>query len=441
MTQSQLGTVNSTLAVNMALGVPAGPASPLDQFITDTMNLVSTAIGLKEAETVNQALGISQSVGVIADRSLSVSQNLGIIDQARRVIDLSVNDTISFLSEYDQFNYIEDRNPVEQTLNLTDQVQTLSGIGASSTLNFTQSVTVQAPIYLSINQYMGIASGTSTPHRRWVEDPITFVSRARVPIDLSVSQTINFVHESPIGRVDDQITFTQNVTVGKAYDASSTLVLTHSWTIQGNFIRIVTQNLGIGHSLTWFEDTPCARKQYTPFQGDNTTSSGTTAPPESLQDAQGSLLDRFALYQPAIGTRTSEVVLRAPELDNRDRNAYTRVQGETRGGKLRVYADPIWPKVRTLAVTIVGLLETEIDNLQTFLQNTLGQEIGLTDWEGRLWVGTITTPDEVATQDGKGQWTVSFQFEGEILDVYQPGDRDGGGQAVTFSQTVGVVKV
>jgi hypothetical protein len=106
-----------------------------------------------------------------------------------------------------------------------------------------------------------------------------------------------------------------------------------------------------------------------------------------------------------------------------------------------VYADPTWPKVRTLAVTIIGLTETQVDEFQDFMQATVGQEIGLTDWEGRLWKGFIRNPNEPAIQDGRNMWTVSFEFEGEMLDVEQPGNENGDGMAMNLSQAVTAVIV
>jgi hypothetical protein len=92
---------------------------------------------------------------------------------------------------------------------------------------------------------------------------------------------------------------------------------------------------------------------------------------------------------------------------------------------------------------MVGLTETQIDELQTFLQATVGQEIGITDWEGRLWSGVIVDPDEVATQDSKGErgWTVSFQFEGEMLTTEQPGNDDGDGMSMNLTHSATAVIV
>jgi len=50
----------------------------------------------------------------------------------------------------------------------------------------------------------------------------------------------------------------------------------------------------------------------------------------------------------------------------------------------------------------------------TFLEESLGQEITLTDWEGRTWVGIVTTPDAEITR-GKGCTNnLAFEFEGEL---------------------------
>jgi hypothetical protein len=107
-----------------------------------------------------------------------------------------------------------------------------------------------------------------------------------------------------------------------------------------------------------------------------------------------------------------------------------------------VFVDPTWPRIRTLAVTIIGLTETKVNEFQTFIQSTVGQVIGLTDWEGRLWSGFITNPNEQATQDGKKRWTVTFEFEGQMLDVQQAGEEgDGNGMAMNLSHSVTAVIV
>jgi hypothetical protein len=71
-----------------------------------------------------------------------------------------------------------------------------------------------------------------------------------------------------------------------------------------------------------------------------------------------------------------------------------------------------------------GLTKTEVDDVQQFMFDHIGKEIGIIDWEGTQWVGIITTPSERAVQDGPGcQWTITFEFEGTVLEELPPGSQ------------------
>jgi hypothetical protein len=74
-----------------------------------------------------------------------------------------------------------------------------------------------------------------------------------------------------------------------------------------------------------------------------------------------------------------------------------------------------------MSVTVSGLIGSEIEDLQTFLYAYLGVQIGITDWEGYEWEGVIVDPGQPAVQDGKEQWTITFNFEGEIIVGYSAG--------------------
>jgi hypothetical protein len=412
--------------------------------VTDTLNITDNATYFifNQDQDVADTLNITDTAFGARVMHLGVSQSISFISNGGRALTFNGDSTLTITDAVVEFNYVDDRKPCGNTLNLTQTVLTLSGIYLEQSLGLSQSVTVQAPLKPAIVQWLALSQHTSTPHRAFITDTLGLTHLGRVPLPTQhIVHTLNITDVSPIGRASSVISFTHTATFGFSLTAANTLNITDEMTVQGNFIRTVEHDLGVGHALTWLEDTPCNRKQYIPFQGENTIETDVTPPSSTLQDPQGSVTDRFSLYQPPLGIRTDEVIIRAPELDNRDRNAYTRVNRETRGGELIVYADPIWPKVRTMAVTITGITEVEVDALQTFLQDTVGQLIGITDWEGRLWQGFIVNPNEVATQDGKGRWTVSLEFEGEMLEVQQPGNDDGNGMAMNLSQSVSVVIV
>jgi hypothetical protein len=407
-----------------------------NESVNSTLALVQTANGLIDIQTPSSTLNLVQTATAVRSFSVGASNTLNLVSLGGRTVTGSAINSISMAHLMTFFNYVEDRKPAGNVINLTQCVTSLSASPAESVMNITQNVVVQAPIKPNVVQWMALSHHTSTPHRAFVTTTLNLNDGTGVTKPVSASNTLNLVDEVPVGRVNQTINLTQLATFAFSHTVVSTLNLVDSHVLQATFVRSVNQDSGIGHALTWLEDTPCNRKQYSPFQGENTIVSELVPPKDNLQDPQGNTSARLSLQTPYLGIPTSQVYLRAPEMDNRDRNAYTRVNSETRGGELIVYSDPTWPKIRTLAVTVVGLTETQVNELQTFMNSTLGQEVGLTDWEGRLWKGYITNPNEAATQDGPQRWTVTFEFEGEMVDSELPGEDDGRGSVLNITQSV-----
>ena len=152
-----------------------------------------------------------------------------------------------------------------------------------------------------------------------------------------------------------------------------------------------------------------ARFQYHPFGGLD----------PALPGPMAGITAPFQLVYPAEGSVTDSVTLRAPELGNKDRLSFNRVLRETRGGTLIVYADPMWPKIQTLVLNFVGLTKGEAQALLSFMENYLGQEVGMIDWEQRYWKGIITVPDPVI-EDSFNRFSASFEFEGELDPTWSP---------------------
>ncbi len=398
--------------------------SILNESVTSTMTLVSGVA--YHSSIVQKSLTSTMTLTSVAvsaqDRFVSASDTLALVSLGGRSLPSSANNILFLANLVGHFNYVDDRKPVGNNLGLSQTVQSLSSIEVDQNLGLLQSIDINFPTKITIEHPLGLVSSTSTPYRMFMADTINLVSTGHAPIiTQSVTHTLNISDDVPNGVVNTVILFTHQVAFGYAINIVHDLGLTQNLHLEGNWVRTIEHTNLLGHALTWYEDTLCGKKQYTPFQGESTVSDATIPPSNTLQDPQGDT-GNFSLYSPYLGVAIEEVILRKPEMDNRDRNAYTRVSEETRGGKLIVYADPDWPEVRTLAVTVVGLTETKVDELQTFMQDTLGEEIGITDWEGRLWKGIITNPGESATQDGKAMWTISFEFQGELLDVWQVGD-------------------
>jgi hypothetical protein len=47
------------------------------------------------------------------------------------------------------------------------------------------------------------------------------------------------------------------------------------------------------------------------------------------------------------------------------------------------------------------------------MEEHIGEDIKLIDWENRLWAGVLSNIQDPIVQDGRGcQYTASFEFEG-----------------------------
>jgi hypothetical protein len=423
-----------------------GVAELPTQNVSSTLNFVQDASVPLIPETFfptpNSTLNFVQTAEGVRDVPASANSTLTLSDVAGQTKEFSGNSALALGSVVLHLHIANDRLPCDSVLNLAQYAQVAGHRNPTHDLGLVQTVDIVFPIKPVIVQPLGITQHTSTPHRAFVTQNLGFTQHTSTPLPTQhVTSTLNFVQESPIGNVDNTLNFVQSVAFSKSLTARSTMNLVSTMTRIMIYNRTLTHANVVGHALTWYEDSPCGRKQYTPFQGENTIPLDVSPPKDTLGDPQGED-NTFKLYQPYLGVHTSEIEIRQPELDNRDRNAFSRVSQETRGGKLLVFADPIWPKVRTLAVTVVGLTETKVNEFQAFILATVGQEIGLTDWEGRLWKGIITNPNDNATQDGRARWTITFEFEGEMLDVQQPGEEgDGDGMALNLSHSVTAVIV
>lgn len=431
-------TFNET--VNQSVNLSDSLSSEYVYGVYDDLGLSDAVVGLVPAN-LQSPMSLTDNATVVVDYVRSVDDMLSFVDAAARVKYGIASDTLTFIdAEFDEL-ILEDRKLAENTLVFTQTVQTLSSIDIEDTLEFTETVNVyntSKPAFAS--NHIFFQETLPTTHRHWIEDELAFSDYPTVPIELSITDTLNLTDEARMTGVWDVLVFTQTAVGGKLKALAQALEFEEALVVQGNFVRLVEDTLGIGHALTYMNVMPCTKKAYSPFVGENTIPGATAPPSTTLPISQADPdVSRFLLYTPARGPRSTTVSLRAPEMDNRDRNAYSRVSRETRGGSLVIFADPNWPKVRTMAATIVGLELADVNAYQTFLLSTLGQEIGITDWEGREWAGVITNPNDQVTQDGRDRWTISFTFEGELLEGYSPGSDQASGLNLTQTATCTVV--
>jgi hypothetical protein len=227
-------------------------------------------------------------------------------------------------------------------------------------------------------------------------------------------------HPTLTGDAESQLSLGQSASGETGKPVDSDLALNQSAGVTLTRAESAGSTLAINQSAAYTLILASTQHQYSPFVGFSDDPSAPEPPSTTLQGPMAGIEVPFQLVYPATGVVTDSVSLKSPNLGNKDRLAFNRVIRETRGGTLVVFADPIWPKTETLVLSFSGLLRVEAQNLLTFIEDHLGQEVGLIDWEHRYWRGVITTPDEPVVEDRFDSFSAGFEFEGELDPTWSP---------------------
>jgi hypothetical protein len=229
-------------------------------------------------------------------------------------------------------------------------------------------------------------------------------------IEVEASNTLTLTDES-VRRVtaEDTLVLVQTVVVGKSAPTSNTISLVQTANAAGIYRRTGTNTLALAQAVTYEIDNNCIEKNYTPFVG---AGSGEYTPPSTTTPTLSS--DTLTLTYPYVSPTTT-LILRNPAFSNKDRLIFNRINRVTRGGTLIVFADPQWPKQQRLTLQLDALRPQQILDLIDFLEESLGKEIGLLDWEGRQWKGLILNPDTDLVQPAREDRSVVIDFEGELV--------------------------
>ncbi len=246
-----------------------------------------------------------------------------------------------------------------------------------------------------------------------------FVSAAKVrvkpdAIDVSADATLSLncaAAKNQYGSALAWVLLDAEASVDKCSVVVAAVMPVASASVTHTTAQAATASIDTEVSVTYVIESSGIEFEYHPFVGAGAEDAPT--PPSTTPPATLDTTIPFQLYYPATGTPTDSLLLRTPQFGNRERLSFNRINQETRGGTLLVYADPQWPKTQTLVLSFAGLTSSEAKGLLTFMETYLGYEIGLLDWEHRYWRGVITRPDAVV-QDSRDSYSASFEFEGEL---------------------------
>lgn len=426
-------TLNQSTSVGGTLRLGASSRLTLSDLADNVVKVrkATTQIVLTDSATadkvitVKDTLNLTQAVGLGA-MAVSATNTLQLTDEVRwNPKPLAAGDSLTLT----QTTWVNMR-PVSagDTLKLSDRNTVLKPIRAAAESTLTTTMLVFDP---ATTQFVEVVTGlrdtasVAAETQQYRSHVLLFAEQASVTLVKASAITAS---------VTDALTLTQNARLSLTGEATSVLVLTQ--VAVGHAGRLADVQLELTDAATVIIDRGVAaessltltqaaaytlvigstKSQYSPFVG----AGDGPVPPTALQGPVPGIQVPFQLVYPAVGIVTDAVSLKAPNLGNKDRLTFNRISRETRGGTVIVWADPDWPKTQTQVLQFSGLLRVEAQALLTFIDEHLGQEIGMIDWEHRYWRGIITTPDEPVVEDRFDSFTASFQFEGELDPTWNP---------------------
>lgn len=378
---------------------------PLSQ---DDVKLLSMRRGI--AYETRRSTATARSY-VAADITRSETHALGLVSDATYTlitnsISRSANSTIAFSQTASNF-LLSDVYQVAQTLGISDTVVVKGYQYPTEVVSFLDAATFRIGLPTAgffLSHALGIADSFSRTQSYGASDTLAFVDVG--------------AHVTP---ATDAITFTQTIRISKGRSASDAIVFAQAITSESQFRRAVSHANILSQAVAYYSPSDvCTKSRYSRFEG---------AGSETGLPAKARAVEDFPVSFESLSGTPAAVSLRSPDMDDKHRLSFERVNRETRGGELNVYRDDVWASTKSLLFTIVGIKTTIFDSLQAFIYATLGQEILFNDWTGVTWRGVLTNPGESASEDKDGYWTLAFEFEGA------PYAGPPATQSIAFAQT------
>ena len=242
---------------------------------------------------------------------------------------------------------------------------------------------------------------------------ISYLSPSQAAYRCIESEASNHIHLSHTMReveyehIQDRLYLSQSVEVHIVQDIYSTIEI--SQTVEHTLVLELTAS-SVLYPVSIVSYLLVDLNNYTPGIGDDDTGFTAPSPTSPTLTRRSTTVLTWPYSSPAM-----TLSLRNPEFDNVEQFESRRIVRRTRGGKLDFYRDENWPSAERLIMSFNNLTRTQSKNILTFLNKSLGQQIGLLDYESRQWRGIILTPASAVAERGRDVFSVSLQFEGELV--------------------------
>lgn len=349
-----------------------------------------------------------QALVTASSLSFTVSHPLALVSEATDGVRRDVDSNLSLTQVANWLVQPSNGDQIEQPLNLVQAASAFGFEGATSELGLVSTAEVDLLAVKTIPQ--NILFQSTAEYRYGVRN---FTIEQDLALTSAVNRTwiLNITSFLTLGNSGERVftptnelNLTSTAEYGFGAEAESVLDLVSL--VELNKIlgqNIVNDNV-VTQSCTYFVESPCARYTFNRFHGEG----GTEPAPKKLN-----YTNTFYLQSIDDGTL---VELRNPEMDDRQRYAFNRVNRNFFDGSPDVFSDDSWAEEKSQIYTIVANKREKLEPLHTFLQDNIGREIILKDWKGVTWIVIVTNPGDLYTEDGEDYWTLNFDVEGYAFD-------------------------
>jgi len=332
----------------------------------------------------------------IVDDTVEVFVNAQFFDVDQPIQDL--DHSVSRWIDTNGVATVEDQLSLTQEVDISGYVQAENDLALSDTVSYNGPVS-RSPFHNILSDQVEYGYLVRAID---IEDDVDLDQLASVTFIITVDDSNILTQEAFRSFVvDDDINLTQTVSGGIGYDAETDLDLDGAAGIDLVLNQVIVDDEAVEQAMTYFLESRCAHHNFNRFHGEGGKAPG---------DKPLSYRSKFLIQSLDDGT---VVQLRNPEMDDRRRYSYNRVNRNYYDNTLDLYADDSWVTQQRQLYTIVATKRDDLDSLWTLLQDNLGREMLIKDWKGQSWIVVILNPGEVYSEDQDGYWTLDFEVEGE----------------------------
>ncbi len=421
--------------------------------VTDTLSITDIGSGTTHDvvdEDTSSTITITDSV--VDDYIKGISSTLTITDgfTYNHTFAISITDTETITDSMS--GPLTHTKSLSDTLSLTDSILTSTPRHSSDTLVITDSLVITSGTKRAVSDTLTITIANTVTKSKPVEHtltPISDVVGLSVVHVRSLSDTL-VVTQSAVATdyklLSSTLTITQSVVDDYLAGARSTLTLTdavvlvthHVSTIeladnltitqQQNFVDSATVSSSISISdkveVGYTSTTNCPLTSYAPIisnpvitlDGEEIIAPKPYSPILlSKFNACTTSLNFDVVFTYPYVNPTLTLTLPAPDFNNHDNLLIPRVTRLTRNNTLKTFKAKYWTDKRTLTYEFSYLTLQQRQDLLDFLYESAGDQIGLLDYERRVWSGVILNPESAVDQSGRYEHTANIQFRGVLV--------------------------